>query len=259
MSRLVWKTSRFVEIGEYRIPCSENLHDQTNQVSGIIRESKSKLLIRRISWPLTKIQYDMFVDGFIEWTIGKWIKEYVRRDSVFLEVGCGDMRLARYLPLGVAYNAFDLAFSEFNLRRALHGKRDLNVALASASDIPLDDDSVSIVVSTECFEEIPDINQAMREIRRICRPGAVMLCSIPNGFCLKYRTKGPHRRNFHSWSFDGFKTLAEKHGFVLSRSCMRGFWIPLPPSIVKTSYQLPITSETEHLNTNFFYVFTKAE
>jgi SAM-dependent methyltransferase len=255
MVKLVWTTPKYARVGEYLIPCSENLMDQSNQVSGIMRESKSRLLIRRASWPLTRFEYDLFVDGFIEWTVGKWIRDCISPDSTFLEIGCGDMRLSRYLPLGLTYNAFDLALSEFHLLKTLRRRPDANVALASATDIPVSDNSVSLMVSTECFEEIPDIDLALDELHRISKPGARMICSIPNGFCYKYKRKGSNRRNFHRWSFTGFEKLANKHDFTLVKGLMRGFWIPLPPKYVRTSYQMPLTSPREELNTNFFYIF----
>lgn len=87
------------------------------------------------------------------------------------------------------YNAFDLSLSEFHLRRVLRKSDNVNVALASATNIPLESDLVSLIVSTECFEHIPEIDNAMDEIHRVAMPEAILICSIPNNYCYKYQKK----------------------------------------------------------------------
>ena len=88
MNKLTWTTTNRILIGEHYIPCVENITDQANQKSGIRRDSKFKLVIKTILWPIVKLRDDLFIDGFIEWAIGRWIKELSNDNTTFLEVGC---------------------------------------------------------------------------------------------------------------------------------------------------------------------------
>jgi SAM-dependent methyltransferase len=255
-TKIKWKTTRYVFVGKHKIPSVYNLEDGYNQSCGIKTDHKLKLFFKAIIWPLLKLRNDLFCDGFIEWEVGRLIKKYVGSLTVFLEIGCGDMSLSRFLPVNIIYNAFDLMLSEFNLRRVLKSNRNINIALASATNIPVESNEVSMVVSTEVFEHIPEIGKAVREIHRILKPNAVLICSIPNNYCYKYQKKGPHSGHINNWTFDDFiKFMESYNNFKFLEGFMKGFWIPLPIWLTKTSYQLPISSEYELYNTNFFYVF----
>lgn len=255
MNKLSWTTTNRISMGRHDIPCSENLHDQRYQAAGIRRASMPKLIVKRILWPAFKLRNDLFVDGFIERDIGRWIKEFVTDNTVFLEIGCGDMSLNRFLPKSICYNAFDLALSEFHLRRILENRNNVNVALASATNIPLESNSVSLIVATQCFEYIQEIDCAMDEIHRVATPGAKLICSISNNYCYKYQKKGPNPGHVNNWTYDGFKEFMTSHNFKFLKGYRKGLWIPLPLWLTNISYQLPISSNNEFYNTNFFYVF----
>ncbi len=255
MKRLNWTTTKKTCIGKYNIPCSEELVAQTNHVAGIRRDSKLKLILKTILWPALNLRNDLLVDGFIERNIGRWIKQLFTDDTVCLEVGSGDMSLRRFWPKNTCYNAFDFSFSEFQLLRVLRKSKNINIAIASATNIPLESNSVSLIISTEVFEHIPEIDRAVDEIHRIAMPGAKLICSIPNNYCYKYEKKGPHAQHVNNWTYDGFKDFMARHNFKFVKGHMKGFWIPLPLWLTETSYQLPISSSNEFYNTNFFFIF----
>jgi ubiquinone/menaquinone biosynthesis C-methylase UbiE len=131
----------------------------------------------------------------------------------------------------------------------------VNVVIASASEIPVPSETASMIVSTETFEHIPEIGKTLQEIHRIAVPGAILICSIPNNYCNKYIKKGPHPGHINNWTYDGFVSLMQSYHFELVKGYMKGKWIPLPLWLTKTSYQFPLSSESEYYNTNFFYVF----
>ena len=253
-NRLQWKVQSRVSFGRYELPCGEALSDGYNQGSGIKKNAPWLRTFKSIVWPLYRLRNGVLVDGFIERAVGRLIRKYVSHESIFLEVGCGDMGMRRFLPKGIWYNAFDLQLRDWHLTRVLK-EPNVNIALASATNIPLLSNSASLIVSTETFEHIPEIGAVFDEIHRIAAPGAHLLCSIPNNYCIKYKRKGPHPGHVNNWTFEGFKLFAKEHGFVFVEGCMKGRWIPLPVWLTETSYQLPVTSKAEALNTNFFYVF----
>lgn len=255
MNRIEWLTDTYLPVGDYKIPCASDLGDGYNQGSGIKPNSKRKLVSKRLLWPLWKLRCDLLIDGFIERNVGILIHKYIARDTVFLDIGCGDMSLRRFVPSDSWFNGLDLQLSEFHIMRVLRGKQNVNVVLASATEIPASSNSVSMIVSTETLGYISDIDTAIKEIHRIATPDATMICCIPNSYCHKYVRKGPHPQVIHGWTYEGFIEYMSRHHFAFVEGFMKGRWIPLPLWITKTSYQLPFSSRAEYRNTNFFYVF----
>jgi SAM-dependent methyltransferase len=201
--KLKWKTKKTLNLEQFQIPCANDLKSQCNQDWGIRRTTSRISFLYPLLYPIFKIHQDLFVDGFIEREIGNQIKRFLTDETIFLEIGCGDMSLRRFLPYGVFYNAFDLEFNEYHLKRKLNDPY-VNIAIASAENIPLDSNIASLIIATETFEHIPDIDKAIMEIYRISKNGAKLLCTIPNNYCFKYQKKGPHMGHIHSWTFNEF-------------------------------------------------------
>jgi SAM-dependent methyltransferase len=255
MNKIDWLTGTYLTVGDYQIPCASYIVDGYNQGSGIKRNSKLKLMLKRAIWHLWKLRDDLLVDGFIELEIGKLINRYIVKDSVFLDIGCGDMSLRRFVPSDLWYNALDFELSDFHIIRVLGGKQNVNIVLASATEMPVPSSTVSLIVSTECFYHIPEIEKAIQEIYRIATPDATVICSISNGYCHKYVKKGPFSGHINNWTYKGFIEYMKSHHFEFVEGFMKGRWVPFPLWITKTSYQLPLSSKSEYHNTNFFYVF----
>jgi len=217
--------------------------------------------LKRALWPLQVICNHLFGSGFISRGVGRLIRKYYENCGAFLEVGCGSMELRRYLPRGHWYNAIDLAYSEFQLNRALSSKF-VNLAMASATDIPLADGSVTMVVATEVFEHIPPIEDAVREIRRVMQGGGKLICSIPNNFYHKYQVLGENTDHVNKWTFRGFPEFMARFGFDVLESRRIGYWVPLSHwlpiarhvSLLRELY-LPFTPKAEYYTSNFLYVF----
>ena len=255
MDKIEWKNSSYETVGGELIPQAQTLGAGYNQESGISRNSPMKLLLKRLLWPLVNLRNYLVIDGFIQREAGRLITGYLTAGSVFLEIGCGDMSLRKYLPENFWYNALDLNLSDFHILRALGSRERTNIVVASATEIPASSEVASLLVSTETFEHIPDIDRAVAELHRVAKPGAVLICSIPNNYCRKYEVKGPHPGHIQAWSYDEFKAYMEKRNFEFIEGFMKGKWLPFPLWLTKSSYQLPLSSVSEKDNTNFFYVF----
>ncbi len=255
MNRLAWQLKSFIPLYPYEIPCAESLMELVNHKVGIRYDSQTKQLVKSFLWPLFSMRNTLFCAGFIRSNMGKWISESIRADTIFLEIGCGDMSLRKHLPKHICYNAFDISLSEFHYRRVMQNGGNINVAIASATNIPLESESVNLMVSSEVFEHISNIDQTMREIFRVAMPRATLLCSIPNNYCYKYRQKGEHPEHVNKWSYEGFIHFMKSHRFKFIKGFMKGYWIPLPNWFTKTSFQLPFSSKNEFYCTNFFYQF----
>jgi ubiquinone/menaquinone biosynthesis C-methylase UbiE len=250
MNRLSWLTNEETQVGNHQIPCTREAE---------IRRDEPYKVLKSALWPIVKLRNDLLINGFIQRDVGKWINELITKETVFLDVGCGDMGLRRFLPRATCYNALDISLSEFHLARVLKERRCNNIVAASATRIPVESNSVNLVASTECFEHVRGIESAIDELWRISMPDARLICSIPNNYCVKYYTKGPHEDHVNNWTFKEFIKFMNSRNFEFVKGHMKGFWIPTPwfskTRYTRASYQLPISGFDEARQCNFFYMF----
>lgn len=252
LKKIKWITDDFIKIENYKVQVSDNNLNINN--SSLRKSTKINLILKKSLWPFVKSFSFTFIDGFIKEQIGKWIKEVVNNKSVFLDIGCGNFGLHKYLSSDIAYNAIDLSLSEFQLRRILKYKNS-NICIASAKQIPIENNSVSVIASTECFQHIPNFEKVAEEMHRILKPGGILVCSNSNPYSKKYQSKGPHIGVYNIWTNKQFIDLMESKNFRLEENYMKGYWLPLPKWLTKISIQFPITSKEENQNTCFLYKF----
>ncbi len=93
------------------------------------------------------------------------------------EVGCGTgLILQRTAAFARTARGIDLSAGMLEKARA----RGLDVAQASATELPIADASVDVAYSFKVLAHIPDIAGAMREMARVVRPGGYVLAEFYN-------------------------------------------------------------------------------
>jgi ubiquinone/menaquinone biosynthesis C-methylase UbiE len=103
-------------------------------------------------------------------------------DAVVADVGCSTGYLLE--DLSAAYPEATLLGVDLiaaGLRKAHAGVPTARLLHADACALPLADGSVDAVVSANLLEHVPDDRQALREIARILRPGAMATLVVPAG------------------------------------------------------------------------------
>ncbi|MDB5572464.1 MAG: type 11 methyltransferase [Hyphomicrobiales bacterium] len=254
MSELKWTTSHTVNVLGYDIPSVEVLPDGFNQGNTIVINTQVMRALKYFLYPLHSLKADLLMGGFIKRHTGILIERYLDAETVFLDAGCGDMALRRFLPRTTAYNAIDLFLKDFHIQRAKRSG-NANILHASLTDIPLESNSVNLIASTEVFEHIPDVGKAIQELHRISMNGGMLVGSIPNNYCYKYDKKGKHPAHCNDWTWAEFLDFMTRNGFSLVHSHMVGRWLDLPMWLTKQSYQLPFSQAKEYHNTNFIFAF----
>jgi SAM-dependent methyltransferase len=89
--------------------------------------------------------------------------------------------------------------------------------IGSAQAIPLEDNSFDTVVSTEVLEHVPDPLQAMREMRRVLKPGGYLILTAPMFWP---RHEVPY--DYYRHTYDGLLHLVKESGLELTRMFNRG-------------------------------------
>lgn len=122
--------------------------------------------------------------------------EFVRRFATgkdVLEVGCGTgLVLSRIAQFARCARGVDLSPRMLDLAR----EKQLDVQLASATDLPFEDDTFDVSCSFKVLAHVRDIEQALSEMTRVVRPGGYVIAEFYNPWSLRALIKrlGPARR-----------------------------------------------------------------
>ena len=103
--------------------------------------------------------------------------------AAVLEVACGTgiatRRLREHMPSGARMVATDLNQAMIDHAQArLADLQGIVWEVADAADLPFEDGSFDVVVMQFGLMFVPDKDQAVREVRRVLRPGGTFLVSV---------------------------------------------------------------------------------
>ena len=130
-----------------------------------------------------------------------------------LDVWCGTQPYRDLLPPHLRYVSLDVT-DEFGAPDVL-----------SDEFLPFPDDSFDLVLSTEAFYYHPDPEHAVRELRRVLRPGGTVVLTVPlvweyDRRIVERRYTGPHLAQlFEGW--DGVQVW-ENGGYAVAWATLTG-------------------------------------
>jgi len=103
--------------------------------------------------------------------------------AVFLDYGCGDGRIVSLLRAG-GRQAFgcDVFYGggSYRSRVAPELLNDGIIRDMPESRIPFADATFDVVISNQVFEHVPDLESVLSEIRRVLKPGGILLFLFPD-------------------------------------------------------------------------------
>lgn len=136
---------------------------------------------------------------------GDWTLEHLHRyllacelaaDKIVLDIACGDGYGAAMLARHAAQvTGVDIDTPTVERARGKYVADNLRFLQGSATDIPLDDDSVDLVVSFETIEHLMEQDRMLDEIRRVLRPEGILLISSPDKY--EYSDVPGYQNPFH--------------------------------------------------------------
>lgn len=103
----------------------------------------------------------------------------------FLELGPGDAPLLENLKQVKVKDKFVIEFKEASSYCRNLGYECLEQDMGKEK-WRLEDNSIDVVISSQCLEHIPNTDHVMEEVHRVLRPGGHFLVSVPNQAALAY-------------------------------------------------------------------------
>lgn len=89
----------------------------------------------------------------------------------------------------------DISKNAIKKAKSKYRKKNINFLVGSTSDIPLDDNSIDVVVSYETLEHHDEHFKMLEEIRRVLRPDGICIISTPDKHF--YSDVRDYRNEFH--------------------------------------------------------------
>lgn len=106
------------------------------------------------------------------------------KDKVVLDIACGSGYGSDYLMKNGASKVIGVDISEesVNYCKNKYNKDNLRFAIGSVVNIPVEDNSVDVIVSFETIEHVGGEDQIvfMKEIKRVLKKDGILLISTPN-------------------------------------------------------------------------------
>ena len=124
--------------------------------------------------------------------------------SMVLDAGAGH---APYRQLFDHANYKTADFMQFE--NARYGEIDI---VCDLTKIPLPDNSVDFILSTQVIEHVPEFNSALAEFYRLLKPGGLLFCTAP----LFYEEHGTPYDYFRFTKYS-WQHMLSKHGFKIKR------------------------------------------
>lgn len=148
-----------------------------------------------------------------------------------LDIACGEgygsNLLAKY-----AHQIIGVDIAEEAVQHARHHyqQKNMEFRVGSATDIPLADGSVDVVVSFETIEHHTQHEEMMREIKRVLTPGGLLIISSPNK--LHYTIERGYSNPFHPKELftEEFDALVRRY---FSNACLLGQRVVFGSIIIK--------------------------
>ena len=136
----------------------------------------------------------------------------------------------------------DLDAQSVQFANQTYSRQNLSYKSGSATQIPIADASMDVVVSFETIEHLAEHEAFLREIKRVLKPGGLLVMSSPDRDV--YSNGGPTRNPFHMKELDKaeFHTLLQTYFSHAEFGCQKAAAgsLLLPDAANRTDIPIPV-------------------
>lgn len=143
------------------------------------------------------------------------------KDKVVLDIASGSGYGSAFLASSAAkVYGVDVDKDAISYAKKNYGGKNIEYILGDGTSIPLEDDSVDVVVSFETIEHIEDYEQFMAEVKRVLKDDGLFILSTPND------VEFPETNHFHIHEFERreLEKLVKKY-FKKNKSYYQATWL----------------------------------
>lgn len=145
--------------------------------------------------------------AYVAWQLRRCVRDLVSAADLgpapsVLDYGADDSPYRRHLPRRATYRAADLA-----------GNARADVEVGADGTLPVADDTVDLVLSTQVLEHVDDPALYLSECARVLRPGGSLVLTTHG---IMYLHRDP--QDYWRWTCDGLEKVVREAGLEVTRS-----------------------------------------
>ena len=139
---------------------------------------KQYYLNERYDWTRDPKGFEYCYHHYRKWETWDAIKKHIEPEHIVLDVGCGtglitnNLSRSRYRTVALDLNRWALC--------QMNGKPYVVKAQADVESLPIQDDSVDIVIATEVIEHLEQPEKTIGEMLRVCKSGGWIIGTVPS-------------------------------------------------------------------------------
>lgn len=192
-------------------------HDRENGAYNRLYDTLLSQVYDHPRWTASHDPSDDYADRQV-----RLLRRELRPDDTFLDIGGGDCRIALSIAPHVA-KSIVVDVSDQLVPKDIKAT-NFEFVKNRCTDIPVPDESISLIYSNQVLEHIhpDDVEDGMREVYRVLKPGGHYICRTPNRF------SGPHDISMYfddvaqgthmcEYSYKSLYQLMRRTGFVHPR------------------------------------------
>lgn len=161
---------------------------------------------------------DLYFQSYIN-----FLEKYVTRSGKLLDIGCGSgqstLTMAEKFP-NLHCTGMDISVRAIERAKQKFKRENLDFFSGDLHEMKNEEAVYDYVVSYDCFEHIPDIEQAFLHVMKMIRPGGLFLLKGPNHMSPLYTLIDlltlKHKYPFTTSWLDNFKRLSFELGHYFS-------------------------------------------
>ena len=170
--------------------------------------------------------------AYLDRVLGRFRQTRAGQTVTALDLGCGDGAHMRWLSQ-YTDRLFGSDYNLVRLERAALRRHGGTVFMADVTDYPVADNSFDLIFFNHVLEHIPQDAKALAEVRRILKPGGLLVLGVPNEgaafWQLAYKLEPNVRRLTDHVNFYTDRTLSQKcaaAGLVVDHVEHLGWGVP---------------------------------
>src|SRR3989338_2071474 len=136
----------------------------------------------------------------------EYFKNHIKEDNsqtFLLDAGCGTGKIAKKLA-DKRFHVYGIDFSQDIISLAKQYAPQVNFQTSSLYKLPFPSNMFDIIICLGLFQTVGDINQALKEISRVLKPGGTIIIRSPSSLSLGSLFLAKNIHYFNPYAFSTF-------------------------------------------------------
>ena len=197
-------------------------------------------------------RWRVFRAAIAAWQKQRTRPQYAESSVRLLDAGCGDginlFGLSEKVPdIDSTLELVGVDYNPVRTRRAADLPSVTGIVRGSVSNLPIADACIDVVLCNHVLEHVNEDVETLKELRRVTRPGGLLLLGVPNEGCvmaqIRNRWVQPQIRrttdHVHFYTESTLNRKIEQAGFSVVAVERNGFFLPhLAANTILSRYHL---------------------